>query len=105
MSSIKRRDNGKWRARYRDDTGKEHARHFERRVDAQGWLDQQTARLVGGTHISPRTARATVSEWAETWLAGYGTRRPSSVKSARIHLFLIIEHFGDMQLAAVRPSH
>jgi hypothetical protein len=47
----------------------------------------------------------TVADWCETWLAGYGTRRPSSVRSASAHLALIVEHFGSMQLAAVRPSH
>ena len=37
-----------WRARYRDDGGKEHVRHFDRRVDAQKWLDEVTASLVAG---------------------------------------------------------
>jgi len=71
MASIKKRDNGKWRARYRDDTGMEHARHFSRRTDAQSWLDEQTAKLVSGTHVTPRSARATVREWSETWLASF----------------------------------
>ena len=35
MASIKKREDGQWRARYRDDAGKEHAKHFGRRVDAQ----------------------------------------------------------------------
>ena len=35
MASISKRENGQWRARYRDDAGKEHARHFARKVDAQ----------------------------------------------------------------------
>lgn len=30
--NIQKRPNGKWRARYRDDAGKEHARHFERKM-------------------------------------------------------------------------
>jgi hypothetical protein len=29
MASIARRPNGRWRARYRDRTGLEHARHFD----------------------------------------------------------------------------
>lgn len=105
MASIAKRPNGQWRARYRDEAGKEHARHFPRKVDAQRWLDEQTAKLVAGTHVSPRTARTTVREWSETWLAGYGTRRPTSQKSAGTHLALIVEHFGEMPLSAVRPSH
>jgi hypothetical protein len=35
MASIAKRPNGQWRARYRDDAGKEHARHFPRKIDAQ----------------------------------------------------------------------
>jgi len=35
-----------WRARYRDDGGKEYVRHFDRRVDAQKWLDEVTTPLA-----------------------------------------------------------
>jgi len=31
MASITKRHDGSWRARYRDDTGKEHAKHFDRK--------------------------------------------------------------------------
>jgi integrase len=105
MASIKRRENGKYRARYRDDAGREHAKHFTRRVDAQRWLDEQTAKMVSGTHVSPRMARTTVEQWCATWLEGYRTRRPSTIRQAEVHLAKIVEHFGDMQLGAVRPSH
>ena len=105
MASIKKRENGKWRARYRDDSGKEHARHFARKTDAQTWLDEQTAKLVSGMHVSPRTARTTVGEWCDTWLEGYKTRRSSTVRQAEVHLARIRAAFGSMQLSAVRPSH
>ena len=52
--SIARRPNGKWRARYRDETGHEHTRHFDRKVDAQQWLDQVTATVVTGTYADPK---------------------------------------------------
>jgi integrase len=94
-----------WRARYRDDGGKEHVRHFDRRVDAQKWLDAVTASLVAGTHVAPKTARMTVGEWCDTWLEGYATRRPSTVRQARVHIARIKAEFGGMRLSAVRPSH
>jgi integrase len=105
MASISKRDNGKWRARYRDDAGDEHARHFVRKVDAQRWLDEQVAKLVAGTHVAPRQARTTVGEWCDTWLAGYRGKRPSTVRQAEVHILRIREAFGDLQLGAVRPSH
>jgi hypothetical protein len=46
MSSIQKRDNGRWRARYRDNAGKERAGQSRRKIDAQQWLDQETARLL-----------------------------------------------------------
>ena len=94
-----------WRARYRDDGGKEHVRHFDRRVDAQKWLDAVTASLVAGTHVAPKTARMTVGEWCDTWLEGYATRRPSTVRQARVHIARIKAELGGMRLSAVRPSH
>lgn len=105
MASIKRRTDGKWRARYRDGAGKEHARHFERKTDAQRWLDEVTASLVAGTHVDPKTARTTVGDWCAVWLQGYATRRASTVRQAETHIARIVVHFGAMPLAAVRPSH
>jgi integrase len=105
MASIQKRPDGKYRARYRDDRGSEHARHFGRKVDAQKWLDEQTARLVAGTHVDPRTARTTVDEWCETWLKGYRLRRKSTVRQAEVHIARIKQAFGPMQLSVVRPSH
>jgi len=105
MASITKRPDGRWRARYRDAAGKEHAKHFARKVDGQRWLDEVTASMVTGNYTDPRTARTTVGEWCETWLAGYATRRPSTVRQARVHMAQITAEFGAMPLSAVRPSH
>lgn len=103
MASIKKRPDGRWRARYRDEAGKEHAKHFARKVDAQQWLDAQTSALITGTHVAPKTARMTVREWCETWMHGYATRRASSVTTTQMHVNHIVAEFGPMPLSAVRP--
>ena len=58
-----------------------------------------------GSYVDPKTARTTVEEWCATWLEGYATRRPSTVRQARVHVNQINAAFGPMPLAAVRPSH
>lgn len=103
MASVKKRPDGVWRARYRDAAGKEHARHFSRKVDGQRWLDEVTASVVTGTYTGPRTAKTTVGEWCATWLAGYA-KRPSTVRAAGNHIARIRARFGAVPLAAVRPS-
>jgi integrase len=105
MASIRKRSDGKYRARYRDDSGKEHAGHFARKVDAQHWLDEQTTKLVSGTHVTPRQARTTVGEWCDIWLEGYRNNRASTVRQAEVHIARIKPAFGHMKLGAVRPSH
>src|SRR5213076_1223390 len=67
MASIKKRPNGQWRARYRDDAGKEHAKHFARKVDAQRWLDEVTASMVTGAYVDPKAGRVTFASYFAEW--------------------------------------
>ncbi|WDF34570.1 tyrosine-type recombinase/integrase [Arthrobacter agilis] len=104
MASIKKRSDGRWRARYRDAAGKEHARHFARKVEGQRWLDEVTTSVVTGMYVNPKTAKTTVGNWCVTWLRGYENKRPSTVKQARSHLKHITAAFGPKALGDVRPS-
>ena len=94
----------RWRARYVDNAGSEHTRHFDRKVEAQRWLDKQLAALLRGDHVAPRDAKMTVGEWCDKWLAGYGTRRASTVRQAEVHVKIIKAHFGSVPMSAVKPS-
>src|SRR3954453_3465181 len=96
----------RYRARYKDAAGKEVTRAFaeKQKSKAQRWLDEVTASQVTGTYVDPKNARTTVAEWCETWLSGYATRRPRTVRQAQVHVAQIEAAFGSMPLAAVRPS-
>lgn len=94
----------RWRARYVDDAGREHTRHFDRKVQAQQWLDKQLAALLRGDHVAPSDAKLTVGEWCDKWLAGYGTRRASTVRQAEVHVKIIKAHFGSVPMSAIKPS-
>ena len=76
MASIKKRTDGVWRARYRDEGGREHARHFDRRVDAQRWIDDVTASVVVGAYVDPRAGLITFREFFDQWVdpSGLGAR-------------------------------
>jgi integrase len=103
-SNIAKRPNGRWRARYRDDTGREHARHFERKVDAQAWLDEQTSRIVRGEWADPRAGRELLSVYATRWQA----IQVSSPGTARIVDNALRRHIlpwlGSQRLANIRRS-
>lgn len=98
--NIAKRPNGKYRARYRDLAGKEHAKHFARKVDAERWLDEVTAALVTGNYVDPKSQKMTVDQWCDLWLESYA-HRDSTERQARVHLARIRKEFGPLPLMAV----
>jgi hypothetical protein len=72
----------RYRARYRDGTGKEHLKRFALKRDAQRWLDQETTKLQTGTWVAPKDAKTTVGQWCEEWLRNQATKRPQTARMA-----------------------
>lgn len=102
VASVKKRPDGRWRARYRDAAGKEHAKHFGRKIDGQRWLDDVTASQVAGTYVDPRRSRVTVGEWSQTWLAGRSHLKPKTVESYKSLLRTrVLPTWGGVPLVSV----
>jgi integrase len=76
--SIAKREDGRWRARYRDSGGKEHARHFERKADGARWLREQQGKVDRGDWRDPARGKVTVGEWSQRWLEGQLQLKPST---------------------------
>ncbi|MBQ1065177.1 MULTISPECIES: site-specific integrase [Micromonospora] len=76
--SVVKRPNGKWRARYRDAAGREHARHFDRKVDADRWHASMKTALARGEWVDPALSRVTVGDWAARWFANQVQLKPST---------------------------
>jgi integrase len=102
MASISRLLNGKYRPRYRDEHGKEHARHFDRKVDAQRWLDEVTATVVTGTYVDPGAGRQTFADYFAEWSARQ-VWAPGT--EAAMGLAARSTTFSDVRLHALRRSH
>lgn len=104
MASVIRRPDGRWRARYRDPEGREHARHFTRKADAEHWLATVQADIARGGYLDPAAARITFKEYAEGW-RGQQPHRPGTARlyerTLRLHVYPVI---GGRQLGALRRS-
>lgn len=101
MASIKQRPNGSWRARYRDEDGKEHARHFPRKIDAQHWLKEVDTAVLTGQYVDPRAGKVTLSqhfdEWEQRQIWAPSTRR--GAKNALKHCT-----FKNRQIKTIRKA-
>jgi integrase len=102
MANIARRADGRWRARYRDTRGREYARHFGRRIDAQRWLDSVTTAVQTGTYVDPALGKITVGEWAQRWLGGQAHLKPSTYERyASVVRKHVVPEWGELSLADV----
>jgi hypothetical protein len=102
VANIAKRPNGQWRARYRDDAGREHARHFARKVDAQRWLNEVTASQVTGQYVDPHAGRITFAAYFEA----YARRQVwESGTETAVRLAAASATFADVPLRALRRSH
>lgn len=104
MASIQKRPDGRYRARWRDLDGKEHAKHFDRKRDASAFLATVEADKLRGQYVDP-TDKTTVVEYARRWAA----TRPHGPRTARKVDSVIRNHleattFGGRRMARVLPS-
>lgn len=104
MASIKkiREHPPLYRARYRDETGKEHAAHRARKADAQTWLDMVTAAVMTGTYVDPKAGRMTFASYFASWVERqvWATGTEESARQAGRSVT-----FAQVPMKTLRASH
>ena len=104
-TTIDRRDNGRYRARYQGPDRRWRSRTFDRRIDAQRWLSNELVKLDRGEWVDPRAGRVLFESVAERWLAGRVALRKSTQARDRSYLnSLVLPHLGDKPVGSVQPS-
>lgn len=102
---IKKLPNGRWQARHRPvPGGKQVARNFERKLDAQRWLDEQKAAVITGQYVDPRAGRTTFKTYAEQWRAAQVHRTSSQAHVETMLRRHAYPAFGDRPLSSILPS-
>lgn len=93
---------GRWRARYRDPSGRERARHFARKIDAERWLTAVENTKYRGEWIDPALARITVGDWSTRWLQGQSQLKPATrARYANIIRVQILPEWERHRLSAI----
>jgi hypothetical protein len=65
-------------ARYRDPSGKQRTKSFDRKVDAQRFLTTVESEKLSGSYFDPSRSKLTVGEWSQQWLAGQAHLKSST---------------------------
>jgi integrase len=105
MPSIEKRSDGSWRARWRESPGgPQRAKHFDRKIDAERFLDGVRGDLARGVYIDPDAGKTTFKEYAEAWRIAQVHRASTATsveQQLRLHVYPTI---GERRLSSVRPS-
>ena len=92
----------RWRVRYRDPAGRERAKSFARRRDAERFLQHAEADKLRGQWVDPRQGRRTVGELAERWYATTVTLKPKTREDYRSLLHNhVLPAFGNRAVASL----
>ena len=96
----------RFQARYRDAAGKEHAKRFDRKGDADRWLATEQADIARGTWVDPSAGKVTLADYAGTWMA---RMEPTWRVSTAAGVMNSLEHhvlpvLGRRPVASVRRS-
>ena len=73
----------RWRARYRDPSGRERSKSFGRKVDAEQFLVGIEDTKLRGAYVDPQLGRVLFGEWAERWFRTTADLKPSSRRTYR----------------------
>jgi integrase len=92
----------RWRARFVDDDGREHAKGFDKKTEATAWLSSTMAAPVSGSYIDPARGKTTFASFYADWSARQiwenTTRRAMDFVADGVP-------FAGVALAELRPSH
>lgn len=112
MASVEKRtrhtDDGRvtafWVTRWRDPSGRQRMRSFDRKSDAERKRREIDAELLRGEYIDPTAGQITFRDYATGWLAAqtFDASTHEAVElRLRIHAFPVL---GSKQLGAIKPS-
>jgi integrase len=96
-----------WLVTYRDNGARrqEVKRRFDRKNDAQEFLNEITASLVTHSYVRPGAGRVSLREYTENVWKPMQTHRDSTEEQVDRHLRnYVFPAFGDKRLDAIRPS-
>jgi integrase len=95
----------RWQARWRDPDGKQRAKVFARKIDADNMVASMEHNKLQGTYVDPRAGRIAFRSYAEKWLVNQVQHRDTTRDQVRrLVTKHMIDVFGDRTLDSIVRS-
>ena len=102
MAHIQKRQNGKYRVRYRDPKNKERSKTFDKLADAKRFQAETVAAVNNGAWVAPAKARQPFRHYAALWLNSIDVKPSTREGYESILRKWLIPEFGDVPVTAIQ---
>lgn len=94
----------RWRARWVEADGRERAKGFARKVDAQAHVDAVTTQVTRGEYVAPEGPETLLRALTDQWLAGLTVKRSTRLSYESMLRAHVLPRWGDVPLKGITPS-
>jgi len=101
MGFINKTPAGKFRANWRDPAGKQKARTFRTKKEANAYLAEVEGSLNKGTYVDPHAGRVTFGNFATRWLAGRDVEARTEERTLSLLRTHILPKWADWPLSKI----
>lgn len=101
MSFITRTPAGKYRANWRDPAGRQRAKTFPTKRDANAFLAEIGAAINRGTYVDPGAGKTKFGPYAERWLAARNVDRTTADRDCGLMRNHVVPYWRQAPLAKI----
>lgn len=84
MGFVRKTDQGKWKAFWRDPAGTQRSKVFTTKKDANAFLAETESSKTRGLYVSPHAGRTTFGAHAEAWAASWNTEQTTTARDRSV---------------------
>ncbi|MEW2508146.1 tyrosine-type recombinase/integrase [Amycolatopsis sp. NPDC047767] len=101
MGFVNRTDAGKWKAFWREPSGKQRSKTFATKREASAFLAQVETSKSGGMYVSPHAGRTLFEDHAHAWMASWNNEATTVARDTSIMRTHVLPQWGSWQLAKI----
>ena len=101
MGFVDKTPEGRYRAYFRDPSGKQRSKTFRTKRDATAFLAEVENSKSRGTYVSPHAGRLLFGEHARRWMATWNTEATTAAKDRSIMETHVLPRWGDVPLSKI----
>ena len=101
MGFVEKTDSGRYRAYFRDPTGKQRSKTFRTKKEASTFLAETETAKARGSFVSPHAGRTLFGDHAQEWMATWNTSATTTARDASVMRTHVLPQWEDWPLGKI----